>query len=89
MKENGWYETPELGCNAKSITTRIETQDEWLAAFCGNSVATLNPLQQGLKRDKLAPTAPVLSGCNAKSITTRIETLLRAAAARSEYLLQR
>ncbi len=36
-------------CNAKSITTRIETRLLFLDRFLVRLVATLNPLQQGLK----------------------------------------
>jgi len=39
-----------LGCNAKSNTTRIETLDATRVLETFGVVATLNPIQQGLKR---------------------------------------
>jgi hypothetical protein len=42
-----------IGCNAKSITTRIETQINGMYLVIIWCVATLNPLQQGLKPTRI------------------------------------
>ncbi len=44
----------QVGCNAKSNTTRIETAEMRLSFSQPPNVATLNPIQQGLKQSDLA-----------------------------------